>query len=391
MNKLSKFGAAALALPSLVWAVYAPVPEQDQGKALSYRISAAAYYDTNIFGAATGAIDSLVFNLTPAISFNGSLTDQTFVAAGYELSLDQIPDRPSKKTLASHTLNARLAHAFTQQTNIDLTETFQIAKNPESLLAGIPLNTDQSFKRNEFNSRFATALNAKIGLVVKFRNVVFNYDTASLGDRLDRMENLAGAEASYAYLPETKLAGEYRYQAINYDHAGGNKNKRSHFLLGGVDYSVGEKMTLTGRLGLESRSREAERSATAPYAEISARYNYTEKSYLSGGYSYTIEEASDVVRFTDTKTNRFFVNVQHAVTALIAASGSLTYEPAQLQGRRGVSNLTENTVRLGLALAWLPTKNWALSGTYDYDHTSSDDSSRRQKRERVGVSARYSF
>jgi len=37
---------------------------------------------------------------------------------------------------------------------------FQVARNPESLLNGIPLNVDQSFKRNELDGNFTTALNA---------------------------------------------------------------------------------------------------------------------------------------------------------------------------------------------------------------------------------------
>ncbi|MDD3180318.1 MAG: outer membrane beta-barrel protein [Opitutaceae bacterium] len=391
MKKLLTFVFAALFLPSLVWAVYAPVPDQEQGKALSFRISAASYYDTNLFGAASGAIDSMVYNVTPSVSFNGSVTDQTFVSAGYDLSLDHMPDRPSDHTLVSQTLNARLAHAFTQQTNVDLTDMFQIAKNPQSLLAGIPLNTDQSFKRNEFSGRFATALNAKTGVLLKYRNVIFDYDNAALGHSLNRMEHLTGVEFSYAFMPETKLAGEYRYQAIAYDHASDQKDKRSHFLLGGVDHALGENITLSGRAGAEDRRRESERSTTSPYAELTANYRYAVNSFVTGGYTYSIDESSDTVRFTDSKANRFFVNVQHALTALVSASGSFTYEAAQLQGRRGVNNVAEDTIRAGAALTWTPTKNWAVSATYDYDHTSSDDSSRRLKRNRVGGSMRYSF
>jgi hypothetical protein len=378
-------------MASVAWAVYAPVPEQDQGKALSYRLSASAYYDSNLFGAAVGAIDTWVFNFTPAISFNGSVTDQTFVSAGYALGIDHMPDRPTQHTLFSHTVNGRFAHAFSQSTNIDFTEIFMVQKNPESLLAGIPLNTDQSFKRNEFNARFTTTLNPKTGAVVKYRNVVFDFDKAVLGTRLDRMEHLAGAETSYAFLPETKLVGEYRFQAIYYRNTGGEKDKRSHFALGGVDHAVGEKLTLSGRLGGEDRRRAGERSTLAPYAELTASYKYSKDSFVTGGYTYTLEEASDVVRFTDTRVNRFFATAQHALTATITVSGSLIYEPSQLQARRRLTNIDEDTTRLGLALIWLPTKNWAVSASFDHDRTASDDPNRNQRRDRYGVSARFSF
>ncbi|NBR59374.1 MAG: hypothetical protein EBT89_09495, partial [Opitutaceae bacterium] len=112
------FFLAAL-MPSLVWAVYAPIPEQEQGKALTYRLGSAIYQDSNIFGGATGEISSLVYNLNGALSYNGSLSDQTFASAAYELNNDHVVDRPGKQNLTSHILNARLAHAFSPATSLD--------------------------------------------------------------------------------------------------------------------------------------------------------------------------------------------------------------------------------------------------------------------------------
>ena len=49
-------GGLVTALPA--WAVYAPVPEQDQGKAWTVSLTGGISEDTNIF-AARGAIDSV--------------------------------------------------------------------------------------------------------------------------------------------------------------------------------------------------------------------------------------------------------------------------------------------------------------------------------------------
>ncbi|MGH7947201.1 MAG: hypothetical protein ACREH8_01165, partial [Opitutaceae bacterium] len=163
------------------------------------------------------------------------------------------------------------------------------------------------------------------------------------------------------------------------------------YLMGGVDYDVARKMSLSGRLGAEWRKRRGERDTTAPYAEFSAKYDYTGKSFLTGGYAYTLEETSDPDRFNDTKLHRLFASVQHSLTPLIVASGSLTYEPATLQGRRGNPNISETAVRGGAALSYLPTRNWTLSAGYDYDHVRSDDPVRKLKRERVALSAIFNF
>jgi hypothetical protein len=372
-------------------AVYAPIPEQDQGKALVIRLGGSIYQDSNIFGSATGEIDSLVYSLRPGIAYNGSLSDQTFLSAGYDLTYDHVADRPGKQNLTSHALSLRVAHSFRPDTVLDVSDRYQIARNPQSLLAGVPLNTDQSFKSNEFNVRLDTAANEKTGLVFKLRHAALAYDTAGLAAQLDRDEAIAGVEASFALLPETKLVGEYRYLDIAYATGGRLKDKRSHFLLAGVDHKPGEKLTLTARVGFEDRTREGAPDDAAPSAELSARRAYAEGSFLAAGYAFALEEPSDVVRFTDTRVNRLFVNLQHRLSGLLTASGSLTFEPSSLQGRPGVRDVEERTSRLGFALSWTPSPQWLVSATLDFDRVDSDDNERDQDRNRYGLNAQYSF
>ncbi|MBA3849899.1 MAG: hypothetical protein C0502_07870 [Opitutus sp.] len=378
-------------LPLSLFAVYAPIPEQEQGKALSFRLGASVYHDSNIFGASTGEIDSVVYKVSGGIAYNGSLTDQTFLSASYGVDYDHFVDRPSRKNLTSHAFALRLAHAFSKTSNLDLSDRYMISKNPQSLLAGLPLNADQSFKLNEFNARLVTTVGQKTGLAFKYRNLSMAYDTATLAALLDRRENLLGLEASFALLPVTKLVGEYRYLDIAYDTAGNTKDKQSHFLLAGVDYNPAQEVTLSGRAGFEDRTRKGAPDTTAPYLEFSARYAYAEGSFFSGGAAYAIEEPSDTTRFTDSKVPRLFANVQHRLSGPVTFSGSATFEPSRLQGRRPQADLDETVLRFGLALSWVPNKNWLVTGTYDRDRIDSDDNSRDQERDRYGLSARFSF
>ena len=158
-----------------------------------------------------------------------------------------------------------------------------------------------------------------------------------------------------------------------------------------MDYALAKQFTATARLGYQWRHRDEERSSSAPYAEFSGKYDYAQNSFLSAGYVYTFEETSNVALYTDTKVNRFFVNVQHALSPLVVASGSFTYEPSVLQGRRGLPNANETTTRLGLALSYLASKNWMISAHFDHDNVNSDDLSRGQRRDRTGAGASYSF
>lgn len=392
MNFLRVLLAGGLLLAaSPAHAVYAPIPEQEQGKTLVLTLKSGFSYDTNLFAAASKNVESSIFLIAPKAAYNASLTDQTFLSLSYQLTLEHFDNRPGDKTLDGHEVTARVAHAFTPATTLDVLEVFQASRNPESLLNGLPLNSDQSNNRNEVNATFTTAPTAKTGLTVKARTVNYDYRDAALSRSLDRIENLYGFSGSYAILPELKAVAEARHQDVFYSKLGETKNKNSDYLMGGVDYAFAKKLTASARAGAEWRHRDAERSSTSPYAEFSMKYDYTETSFLSGGFMYTLEETSDTTRFTDTKVNRVFVSAQHHLTALVVASGSLTYESSVLQGRRGQANIDEKTTRAGAALSYLPTKNWTLSASYDVDNVSSDDRGRDMVRHRVGVSASYSF
>lgn len=328
---------------------------------------------------------------SPKVAYNASLTAQTFLSLSYQLTLDHFERRPGDKTLDSHQFLVRAAHAFSGTTTLDVVEMFQLSRNPESLLNGIPLNTDQSSQRNEVDGHFSTNLTAKIGLSLKARTVYYNYRNAALGRSLDRIENLFAASANYAIRPEVKAVGEIRHQDISYTHGGSIKDKTSDFIMGGADYELAKKVTTTARFGAEWRHRDAERSTTSPYIELTAKYEYAEGSFLTGGYMYTLEEASDTALFTDTKVNRLFVGMQHAFTPLIVASGTFTYEPSELQGRRGQVNIADDTIRAGVSLSYLPTKNWTISVSYDDDSVTSASKARNLSRERVGLNATYAF
>jgi Putative beta-barrel porin 2 len=373
-------------------AVYAPIPEPEQGKVFSVTLKAGAYRDSNIFGSVTGAIDSMVYSVSPTLSLNASLSQQTFLSGRYKLALDRIEDRPGDNTLDSHEATVRLAHAFRPGTTIDITESYTIARNPESLLAGISLNTDQSFQRNQVDGRFEHTLNPKFAATVKARSILFSYDNDGLAESLDRAETLLGLTGVYALLPETKVAAEYRFQDVAYDTGGATKDKDSHFLLVGIDYAPGPKLTASARVGAEFRSRSGEAGQDSPYLELSAKYDYGEENFLSAGYVYTLEETSNVALYTDTQVHRVFANVQHALTPSLVGSGSINFEPSTLQGRRGISpDRDETTVRFGLALTYVAQRNWSVSATVDLDDVSSDDVSRGLERSRYGVSARYQF
>lgn len=387
-----KFSPVLAALPFVsvpVFAVYAPIPEQQQGKAFTVSLGAGLYYDSNIFGASSGEIDSMVYNASGSLAFNASVTDQTFFSAAYDLSVDHVQDRPGDKNLDNHTLSARLAQTFSPASNLEIGDTYRIVANPASTLQGVPVNADQSYKSNQFDLRLNADANEKTSVTLKTRWLKYDYDSAQLSS-LDRSDWLAGISGSYALLPETKLVAEYRYQDISYDQSGSVSDKTSNFFLAGVDYSVGPRTSLSGRVGVEQRNRAGLSDDNAPYVQITGKYDLGAQAYVSGGYTYSYEETSDIAQFSDAKVHRFFVNYQQPVTDLIIASASGSYFDSSLQRRVG-SSVSEDGFTLGFALTYLPATNWSVSATVDFDKVNSDISYRDLDRSRVGANVSFVF
>ena len=394
MMRLSRVIVASVGLGFCAGAraVYAPIPDQEQGKDLTISLEAGISYNNNIFGASTGAISSVVYELSPKIAFNAPLTDNTFFSASYRPTLDYFDNRPGKKALYSHALSGQIAHKFSETSIATVTDSYSYNQNPEALLNGTAVNSDQTLQSNEFDARYTMAPTEKLGLVFKARSAYFDYTNPLLGTQLNRFENLYGIESDYALLPELKAAGEYRHQDVDYSNNPSTNNKHSDFLMGGFDYSAGPKLTASLRLGGEFRHREGGlHDETTPYAEISGKYDYAKGSFVSVGYTYSLEETSDPAHFSDEKLNRMFVNIQHAFTALIVGSASVDYEPAVLNGIRGQPNVSEDSTHAGMALTYLPTKNWTVSASYDYDFVSSGISSRGLNRSRVALSTTVLF
>lgn len=374
------------------WAVYAPIPEEELGQAFTVKIGGGVYHDSNIFGGATGEISSMVYRLSPSLSYNSSVSPQTFMSASYDFNYDHVVDRPLNKSLSSHFLKGRMAHSINPRSEIDVNVSYSMVQNPESLLAGVPLNTDQSFDSSQVDFSYSGTLSQRMGFTFKGRNSTFGYDLANLSTQLDRNEFLFGVSADYAYAETTKLLGEYRYQNVAYVTGGALKDKDSNYLLAGFDHAPNEKTLISMRAGMEMRSRSGAPDDDAPYAEITGSYRYTENSFVSAGYVRTIEENSNVDLYTDVEVNRFFINVQHAITAQVFGSMLYNIEPSVLKGRATIApDQDEVTQRVGFALTYRPARHWTVAGTIDLDITESDDANRDLKRDRVGVDVRYTF
>lgn len=136
----------AISAPAL-FAVYAPIPIQEQGQAFSGSITTGVYYDSNIFGSQNNRISSVVGEVRPHFDYNHSFSDQTFFSADYDLQVLVFENRPgSDDVMANNRLHGRIDHAFAPNIFASISDRFAYVQNPESaVIAGAPLQTDQSY------------------------------------------------------------------------------------------------------------------------------------------------------------------------------------------------------------------------------------------------------
>lgn len=384
----------SLLLPGRARAVYAPIPEHEKGRLFTLYVNAGVYYDSNIFGAPENAVDSYICRLQPTAVFNISASDQTLFSGGYQVTIDRFDSRPGDKQLISQSVNARLAHTFSRRMDGEISDVFQVQKNPATLLPGVAaqLIPDQSYDYNQFDGRLRYNLDKRNGFKGKLRVASFWYDNPYLERDLDRTDWLAGVEWVRLSRPELQLCAEYRYRAVRYGSDGGVKDKDSHYFLAGADYLMGLGVALSGRLGVEALLRNGGEDAALPYIELGLKKDYREESFISAGYSYSTQEASDIKAYTDMYVHRLFLNVQHRMKKIYTLALALDMQPAVLNARKGIAeDIHEQMLRAGVSLTWAPTSRLSFSCTFDYDNINSQDPNRELQRVRAGVYGRWIF
>ncbi len=380
-----------VALQSTLFGVYAPIPEQEQGKAVVLSMESGFHYDSNVLGSPVNEVDSSVFTVSPGIKYNASLEEQSFFEASYKLNALLYSDRPTEDKLYNHFFNVRFRHTFSPALILEVSDSLSFIDSPESFLLGLPLQTNQSNDINQFDISLAAELSKRTNMVLKYRNMNFAYDDAQVAPVLDRNDNLFGLQFGYDWTPEASMVFEYRFQDRAYGSNSALKDSDSNFFLFGIDWVPSPAFQLNGRLGVDDRQQEIGTGDTNFYGQLTGIYEYNSDSFLAFSVTYETLETSSPIQFSGEETLSFLFNVQHALTSKIFLAGSIYYDSADLVAQAATASINDNTVRLGLSAIYQPTRNWSVIFSYDFDDTGSDDNFRTETRSRVGISARYTF
>ncbi|MDQ6623739.1 MAG: outer membrane beta-barrel protein, partial [Verrucomicrobiota bacterium] len=360
-------------------------------------------YDTNVSNSDTGGANSFFTSASLGLTYSfgtertrGSLSwgaGATYYSNGKNDRFDFNPDT---------SLQLSLSHDVSERLSLNLASTIRYGIEPD-FAAGVGENrrsgnyfytSDSISAPYKWLERFST--------VTTYSFAVLHYNDDSFGTLLNRFDNNLSQQFRFLFLPMTNIIAEYRFGLVTYETA--NANSVAHFLLGGIDQTIGPHLVGSFRAGAEFRSSDLEDSnSTSPYFDGSLNYELGEKTSVSVSARYSTEEGN-VTEATSRTSFSTGVNLTYALTPRISSNASFFYQHNDNVGRKtifydpvaqrffiGVPSFTEQSFDLGLDLSYAINPRISASAGFHYSDISSEFTGRPYSRARYFGGVTYSF
>jgi hypothetical protein len=386
--------------------------------------------------------DSFGFEVSPAAALNWSV-DQTTITLGAMYSFMYYENKPLNSTGHddnTFTFNAGLSHAFNEQVQARVSDSFVVGQEPDVLRAGNVFSTFQRVSGDNIRNYGMIGLDAQltpqIGISVGYDNAFYDYKDRgvsygsvvqpSLAGALNRIENRAHIEGNYQIMPETKVLLGYQFTDVNYtgdqliggvpvyDSSGTvvgvldpvfskNRNSREHTFYAGAEHNFSPEFKGAIRAGAsytdyyDQSSNSSVDNTWTPYVNATLRYNYAPQSFVEGGFSYD-RNATDVVGGSlantttlDAQSAVVFVSLNHRLTPQIFGSLLGQFQNSHYRGGT-FDGQDEQYYLLGLQLEYRFNQYFSAHVGYNYDNLRSSSAINRsfdRNRVYIGLTATY--
>src|SRR5262249_51077076 len=193
--------------------------------------------------------------------------------------------------------------------------------------------------------------------------------SSSTANSQNRVQNTFAQEFQFSLTSRTVLAGDYRFQAIDYDTA--PLNSTTNFVLVGIDHNLTEHLMVHVRAGESFRSLENEGTTASPYFRSVVDYVSSNHSlsWISS-YGYESPTATGATTITTTKTWRTGLNLTYNQTSRLSSITGISYHHDENQGGDG-STAAQDFFDLSVGLRYYINKRFALHVNYEHNSTSS--------------------
>jgi hypothetical protein len=344
-------------------------------------------YDDNIFAEHSDRRGSFYtqasLNLTSHIR-----THRTRLDASLGLGLDYYWNRPGRSIDPNISLNLNFTHQLTPRIVITFSDYTTFASQP-NLQLGLGPNQVSNYFYTSNTLSLGYQWTPRFSTITSYTGNLLYYDNSSIGNSLNRVENLISQRFRYLVRPTITAVAEYRFGYIDYFSNSG-MSSLSNFLLGGADLTLSPRLTFGFRAGVEFRNYEKaqpgqEQDLIYPFGESTLTYQYRPGSYIEWYNRYGLEESDLGVGYR--QTFRTGLKISHLFGARLRAIGAGYYSYSDYVN----PSLTENVLDLNVGLTYQINRAFAASAGYTFERDFSDEITRDYYRNRVYLGLSFTF
>lgn len=423
-------GLVALGASALHAAESSTLNSMQKTKPWSVQATLRGFYDDNI-AATPNATESVGFSITPSADY-GYAGEQTSFNVGYALTAryfdKKAPGRADKSDY-THTFDADLAHAFSPNLDVNVSESFVIGQEPDLIRDAASLQpVDGDNIRNNASVELNINTSRTLGFSLGYNNSFYDYDddavsTDGLGNVIasnsglyDRMEHELRLDSRWKLSPQTVGVVGYTFSHVSYSGdqlIQGNTNtvaalvasdfrdSNGHRFYVGADHLFSSTLSGSARVGAQFSdfiNDPAGESTWSPYVSASLRYLVQAKTSVDLGVQYNRTAASGVGAagtgfIRDMATASVYGAIKHELASKLLVTGSavVRHSTYNAPGNLVLDDESYLFYQLGLDLSYQFNPNLSAHIGYNYDQVDSDPQGRDYERNRVyaGVTAGF--
>lgn len=302
----------------------------DGSKPWSVSVALRGFYDDNVRTAPENQdrVETFGAEISPSLGAQFQL-DQTSLSLAYTYTYryyDKRPQSDQGHDDQTHTIVARMLHAFTERTTLSVGDSFVIGQEPDVIRTANIFVPFQSLSGDNIRNYGQVTVNhqftSTIGMEVGYASALFDYEARGavmVGDQvlysrsgaLDRIEHAMHVDGRWTLQPTTVALVGYQYgiscytgdELIGFDDSvfpavplfSDSRNSQSHYGYLGIEHSFRADLQGSARVGARFISYDnspTDETAVRPYASASLQYMYAQDSHLDVGVSHDLS-ASD--------------------------------------------------------------------------------------------------
>lgn len=185
----------------------------------------------------------------------------------------------------------------------------------------------------------------------------------AIGIAQDRFQHTFAEGLHFSLTERTSLVVEYRYLIVNYDTA--PRDSTTHFALVGFDHHLTEHLQINVLGGASFRSFKDDGNSIDPYAEVGITYQGSNHS-LNWLTTFGVEQPTQTLAM-GTTTFRTGLNATYRLTSRLNARAALYYFNSSNQGSSGTTSAgLQDGLQFTLGLNYTINKHWAVNADYAY-------------------------